>query len=992
MKRLEKSKRTGRRQMFHEPLEERRMLAVVTSNGDTGSAGELRTELAAAAPGETIEFNLAAGSETINLTLGELTIDKDVTVDGLNSAGSGVQVTIDAGGNSRVMYIDDGSDVSQSDVTLQNLTITGGDTSTTVGNQDGAGIFNLENLTINDSLITGNFAADDGGGIFSDGSLTIARSDIDNNSAEDRAGGLFAYGTVNISDSSISSNSIDTTTGDALGVGALLGAGSNSTIDATKINDNFGNTTYVDPVNMVEAAGRGTGIYVSGFGDAVPTSLTITNSELQGNTTDGMGAAIQAGIAVSLTIEDSMILNNTAAGDGGGIGTSSFGVDSNAVTTIRRTTLSGNLAGDDGGAIEPAGGVTVIIEDSIISNNHADSRGGGIYARGQDAVLDTIVTISGSTFEGNSTDDDGGGVHAGSSVQITIDDSLFTGNTSASRGAAIRLSFADEPDEESTAVIRNTMIFGNSSTDDAGGIYIGQLFDTLMENVTVTENMAGDGGGGIRIQAFGPLTIVDSTISNNTSGGFGAGFHNISGSSVTAERVTVANNSAGGGGGAMDTTGSAVTFLNSTISGNTAASVGGGLYLELDPTDPIMYTHSLRGTTVFNNSSGGYGGGIYIGYYSSPSIAGSVISGNSAALAPDIYRDYGAFDISYSLVGDSSGSILTESPLDPNGNIIGGPVGGAVNAMLGALADNGGPTLTHLPLAGSPVIDAGDPAVTDGTDQRGFARVWDSVTNMPGGRVDMGSVEFLSQPTISVDFNGDGEADCEDIDALQAEIVAGTNNASFDLNGDSLVNVADRNLWLLDAAVFNGFTTAYQSADFNLDRVVDVSDFGIWNGSKFTNNSAFCSGDATADGVVDVSDFGVWNGQKFTSADAAAATRVTPNKSLLGAAERRLRKSQELDEEADANVDFGLAGDRDVLRHAAANDAAAPALYISEELPDPRQATAAALQLAESGFQANLQPFVATNDIEDATDIRIRSRVIDAVFASNEAEMDEYVP
>jgi hypothetical protein len=44
------------------------------------------------------------------------------------------------------------------------------------------------------------------------------------------------------------------------------------------------------------------------------------------------------------------------------------------------------------------------------------------------------------------------------------------------------------------------------------------------------------------------------------------------------------------------------------------------------------------------------------------------------------------------------------------------------DAMIGPLADNGGPTLTHALLAGSPAIDAGDDLACLATDQRGIAR------------------------------------------------------------------------------------------------------------------------------------------------------------------------------------------------------------------------------------------------------------------------------
>jgi hypothetical protein len=93
-------------------------------------------------------------------------------------------------------------------------------------------------------------------------------------------------------------------------------------------------------------------------------------------------------------------------------------------------------------------------------------------------------------------------------------------------------------------------------------------------------------------------------------------------------------------------------------------------------------------------------------------------------------------NVTYSLVQGGGGAINGANV----GNIFGVPAG------LGPLANNGGPTLTQLPLPGSPVINAGDPAFVPppATDQRGQPRV-------QGGRIDIGSVEVGSfvVPTLS---------------------------------------------------------------------------------------------------------------------------------------------------------------------------------------------------------------------------------------------------
>lgn len=126
----------------------------------------------------------------------------------------------------------------------------------------------------------------------------------------------------------------------------------------------------------------------------------------------------------------------------------------------------------------------------------------------------------------------------------------------------------------------------------------------------------------------------------------------------------------------------------------------------------------------------------------------------------------------------------------------------------------------------------------------------------------------------AADLNLDARIDCVDIDALVAEIAAGTNQHYFDLTGDGLVNLDDRDLWLSVAgAVLNPSHNPLLVGDANLDGVVDGQDFIQWNIHKFESTPAWCHGDFNADGVVDGQDFIEWNVRKFM---ASAGTPSAP--------------------------------------------------------------------------------------------------------------------
>ena len=171
------------------------------------------------------------------------------------------------------------------------------------------------------------------------------------------------------------------------------------------------------------------------------------------------------------------------------------------------------------------------------------------------------------------------------------------------------------------------------------------------------------------------MTLVNSTVSGNRS-----------------------TNSNGGGGINADF----VTLINSTVSGNVSYTNGGGI-------SAIAVT--IRYSTVTDNhSTSGSGGGISINNFSFASeITSSIIAGNLAGGSnPDLRPGSVTLMVLNSPIGDNSGTSLAEAQTpDANGNLIGSATGGGViDPQLGPLADNGGPTMTHALLPGSPAIDA----------------------------------------------------------------------------------------------------------------------------------------------------------------------------------------------------------------------------------------------------------------------------------------------
>lgn len=377
----------------------------------------------------------------------------------------------------------------------------------------------------------------------------------------------------------------------------------------------------------------------------------------------------------------------------------------------------------------------------IINGCNISKSGYGIFSSGNGTKAFVNLTVNNSTLSENS--------HEGiisTSATLTVNNSTLSNNNGNG------ISNSNGP-----LIINNSTISKNSKGGSSGGVYNygGRL---TIDSCDITGNQPGSGI--ISVNNLDEVIITNSTISNNGVAGCGGGI-NLG----INKKVTLSNN---------------------TISENIAVS-GGGLCIEDNAQSKVfMFNTTVASNTATNH---GPGGGVYIGNGATLIIGNSLVAGNNAfSDGVEIYNhpynplgsNSNAFtSMGHNLFGQNGVSGLTNANPAANDRILPGAIGTAI----GPLANNGGPTLTYLPVAGGPAIDAGDNALAQSagltTDQRGagFPRI-------VGGAVDIGAVEVGNPPSaynpIHSDFDGDGRDDLAGLNSASAIVSA---IHAYDLRG-----------------------------------------------------------------------------------------------------------------------------------------------------------------------------------------------------------------
>ncbi|MEM1093376.1 MAG: choice-of-anchor Q domain-containing protein [Bacteroidota bacterium] len=708
---------------------------------------------------------------TGTLTLEQVAVvDNDDPINGNTIGGGGVfnsgTLTIRSSRIANNTSLREGGGLFNSGIlTLENTTVEGN----SAGNAFGGGLFNSGTLTIRSSLITNNMAIREGGALYvSSGTLTMVNTTVEGNSAGNAPGGGFfiSGGTVKISHSTITGNHAGGGSGTG---GGIRRSGGTVTLKNTILAGNTSTNGSSDCQGTITSAGHNLVGTTSGCGFSVtPGDRININANLDALANNGGPTQTIAMQAASLAL------------DGG----TCTDVDGNPVTTDQRGIArqqDGNtdMIGEcDMGAYElvpstppnvllsaftaTASGTSVNVAWTSLSET-----GSGSFevqyrpmTTCQATAFTTVHTVSGA---GNSSTAQhysfthtgrpsgahqyrirqvGGGTHTTLTKRAVVTGGTPLLTVCASNeceysrikqslnfvAAGEEVCVLDaEHTEAGITVNKDLTIRGqaaNATTIQAAATRAtaGNRVFTIPGSATVTltdmtirhGRVSSGNGGGVRNAGTLTLEQVAVVDNNDNTNGFDIGGGGIFNSgTLTIRRSLVANNVSIREAGGIFSSGT-LTLVNTTVDGNsTSNSPGGGFYIT---GGTVNISHS---TITRNHANGGSGSGGGIRRDGGTvTLKNTILAGNTSSHnSPDCEGTIGSGG--HNLIGSTSGCGYTTATADQVNVSL--PL-----SVLPALADNGGPTRSRLPVFGSVLIEAGTCTDLDNAtvtvDQRGFAR------------------------------------------------------------------------------------------------------------------------------------------------------------------------------------------------------------------------------------------------------------------------------
>ncbi|MBM7841398.1 choice-of-anchor Q domain-containing protein [Herpetosiphon giganteus] len=415
--------------------------------------------------------------------------------------------------------------------------------------------------------------------------------------------------------------------------------------------------------------------------------------------------------------------------------------------------------------LRSANHLNITLRNLTIRNGHTSDQGAGLKI----GFWNTL-TISNLRFENNQATKDseacdgGGAIFIGGGSRATIDQSVFINNRANNGGAinSLRTNLVvSNSNFEQNSAMHTTAINQYGDCGGGGAIYIdgtrlpadGGPDGIMLQNNSYTSNTSNNHGGAIFIGLYSneTATIERSSFTNNSvtyapsadwSGTGGAIWYGFAATGVSNERLII---------------------NNSTLEGNKAIGQGGGLWVDAPAT--------IRNTTFYANDATdprsypdaeewkkGNGGALAVNNNAAVDITnatfaqnhagfnGGAIAGQTITIRNTLFA-HNSTDWDIKIMQHCTNALIDGSnnmqypPKNPNPNFW-----NETNCTRGirtpelslvGLANNGGATKTAALPAGSPAINAGNPATCIGLDQRGYTRA---------GTCDIGAFEYNGAP------------------------------------------------------------------------------------------------------------------------------------------------------------------------------------------------------------------------------------------------------
>ncbi len=686
----------------------------VTSLGDDGGAGTLRTLINASAKGDTINFSVVG---TITLADGELAISRNLTI--LGPAGG---ITVSGNNASRVFCIVTNAISPNTTVSLSALTIANGRVVGANGDQDrpgeaaqGGGIFNqgtlnLNNCTISSNSVVGGSGVSDvlghalatdggaatGGGIANRNTLNLVNCTINGNSARGgkggnapgtggngangglgSGGGIGGVTTVSLSDCTLSGNTVRGGDGGDGGVTGNGGSGGGAFGGGLHSGGCGVHNTIIAGNTGVGGGSGGGGIFGGANGDTganvgpdVSGAVKSNGYNLIGRT-DGSSGWIISGANSDLlggTTDNTKLipLLSPLQNNGGPTYTMALQPNSAAID-----------AGDDAVAGAPLGLLVDQRGRPRKSGAHVDI---GAYEISPFTVTNTADGGPGSLRQGIAISAPGDVIlfapNVTGTITLTSGELLIDKNLGiAGPGAAILAISGNS----SSRVFEIT-----NATVDISGLGIR---DGLASGGVVPSGQRGRDNRGGGILNYGVLNLAACEVFNNTVlGGKGGSSSSLKGSlggsgeggglanynKLSLDGCHVHDNTVVGGDG-----GNAATH----VPGPGGNGSGGGIYNEGDlaviasTISSNTAGYGMRGSSPFEGLNGvGFGGGL-------ASVAGTVSNGLST-FANNTANGYGGGVYCNATAFDVVACTLSGNTADLDGNGAGG-AGGGIQGLAG---------------------------------------------------------------------------------------------------------------------------------------------------------------------------------------------------------------------------------------------------------------------------------------------------------------------